>query len=79
MLILWVRDYPNGWPPLQHMIVEGLARSCSPEARSLAEDIAVRWLRTNYATYKKTGAMQEKYNVETCGEAGGGGEYKIQV
>lgn len=72
-------DFPNGWAPLQHMIVEGLARSGSKEARSLAEDIAVRWIRTNYAAYKKTGTMYEKYDVEECGKAGGGGEYVAQT
>ncbi|RRT67358.1 hypothetical protein BHE74_00039777, partial [Ensete ventricosum] len=72
-------DFPNGWAPLQHMIVEGLANSGSEEARSLAEDIAVRWIRTNYVAYKKTGAMHEKYDVEACGKIGGGGEYKPQV
>lgn len=72
-------DFPNGWAPLQHMIVEGLARSGSLEARSLAEDIAVRWIRTNYVGFKKTGAMHEKYNVEKCGEFGGGGEYVPQT
>ncbi|CAL5360284.1 unnamed protein product [Camellia sinensis] len=61
-------DFPNGWAPLQHMIVEGLARSGSKEARSMAEDIAVRWIRTNYVAYKKSGAMHEKYDVEKCGE-----------
>ncbi|EEF43408.1 alpha,alpha-trehalase, putative [Ricinus communis] len=72
-------DFPNGWAPLQHMIVEGLAKSGSQEAKSLAEDIAVRWVRTNYVGYKKTGAMHEKYNVEKCGESGGGGEYVPQT
>uniref|UniRef100_A0A2N9H7U0 Trehalase n=1 Tax=Fagus sylvatica TaxID=28930 RepID=A0A2N9H7U0_FAGSY len=72
-------DLPNGWAPLQHMIVEGLARSGSKEARSVAEDIAVRWLRTNYVGYKKTGTMHEKYDVEKCGEFGGGGEYVPQT
>ncbi|KAJ8513267.1 hypothetical protein OPV22_003701 [Ensete ventricosum] len=72
-------DFPNGWAPLQHMIVEGLANSGSEEARSLAEDIAVRWIRTNYVAYKKTGAMHEKYDVEACGKIGGGGEYKPQT
>lgn len=61
------------------MIVEGLARSGSKEARKLAEDIAVRWIRGNYVTYKRTGAMHEKYNVENCGDFGGGGEYVPQV
>ncbi|THU74325.1 hypothetical protein C4D60_Mb04t32170 [Musa balbisiana] len=72
-------DFPNGWAPLQHMIVEGLANSGSEEARSLAEDIAVRWIRTNYVAYKKTGAMHEKYDIEACGKIGGGGEYKPQT
>uniref|UniRef100_A0A0D9XLM9 Trehalase n=1 Tax=Leersia perrieri TaxID=77586 RepID=A0A0D9XLM9_9ORYZ len=72
-------DFPNGWAPLQHMIVEGLLRSDSAEARKLAEDIATRWVRTNYAAYKATGAMHEKYDVEACGKSGGGGEYKPQT
>ncbi|KAF5935291.1 hypothetical protein HYC85_026420 [Camellia sinensis] len=57
-------DFPNG-----------LARSGSKEARLMAEDIAVRWIRTNYVAYKKSGAMHEKYDIEKCGEFGGGGEY----
>ncbi|KAK7840196.1 trehalase [Quercus suber] len=61
------------------MIVEGLGRSESKKARSVAEDIAVRWIRTNYVGYKKTGAMHEKYDVEKCGEFGGGGEYVPQT
>ncbi|KAK6263301.1 hypothetical protein QUC31_009117 [Theobroma cacao] len=73
------RDFPNGWAPLQHMIVEGLSRSGSTEARSIAKDIAERWIRTNYVAYKKTGAMHEKYDVEKCGEYGGGGEYIPQT
>ncbi|KAL4302987.1 hypothetical protein GQ457_10G005980 [Hibiscus cannabinus] len=72
-------DFPNGWAPLQHMIVEGLSRSASVEARRVAKDIAERWLRTNYVAYKKTGAMHEKYNVEKCGDYGGGGEYIPQT
>ncbi|KAL7100380.1 hypothetical protein ACP275_09G142400 [Erythranthe tilingii] len=72
-------DFPNGWAPLQHMIVEGLVRSGSEQARCLAEDIAVKWIRTNYVAYKKTGAMHEKYDVQKCGAYGGGGEYIPQT
>ncbi|XP_073111925.1 probable trehalase isoform X2 [Elaeis guineensis] len=72
-------DFPNGWAPLQHMVVEGLANSVSKEAKSVAEDIAIRWIRTNYAAYMKTGTMHEKYDVEACGKIGGGGEYKPQT
>ncbi|CAJ1937202.1 unnamed protein product [Sphenostylis stenocarpa] len=72
-------DFPNGWAPLQHMLVEGLLKSGSQEARSLAEEIAIRWITTNYIVYKKTGVMHEKYDVEHCGEFGGGGEYVPQT
>lgn len=73
------RDSPNGWAPIQHMIIEGLSKSGSIEAKSMAEDIAIRWIRTNYVAYKRTGTMHEKYNVENCGDFGGGGEYVPQV
>ncbi|XP_057510987.1 probable trehalase [Actinidia eriantha] len=72
-------DFPNGWAPLQHTIVEGLVRSGSKEARSMAEDIAVSWIRTNHVAFKKSGAMHEKYDVQKCGEFGGGGEYVPQT
>ncbi|KAI4376129.1 hypothetical protein MLD38_013920 [Melastoma candidum] len=72
-------DFPNGWAPLQHMIVEGLTRSTSIKARILAKEIAVSWIRTNHVAYKKTGAMHEKYIVDKCGEFGGGGEYVPQT
>ncbi|KAF3328137.1 putative trehalase [Carex littledalei] len=72
-------DFPNGWAPLQHMIIEGLASAHSKEARQLAESIAINWIKTNFVAYKKTGAIHEKCNVESCGEYGGGGEYKPQT
>uniref|UniRef100_A0ACD5TND7 Uncharacterized protein n=1 Tax=Avena sativa TaxID=4498 RepID=A0ACD5TND7_AVESA len=72
-------DFPNGWAPLQHLIVEGLMNSGSTEAKKFAEDVATSWVRTNYAAYKSTGAMHEKYDVEACGKSGGGGEYKSQT
>ncbi|KAL6005633.1 hypothetical protein ACLOJK_006203 [Asimina triloba] len=59
--------------------VEGLVKSGIPEAYKLAEDIAIRWITTNYASYKSTGAMHEKYDVEYCGKTGGGGEYIVQT
>lgn len=61
------------------MLVEGLVKSGLKEARSLAEEIAVRWITTNYISFKKTGVMHEKFDVGHCGEFGGGGEYVPQV
>lgn len=57
-------DFSNGWAPLQHMIVEGLVKSGSKEARSLAKDIAIKWINTNYAAYKENGTMHEKYDMQ---------------
>ncbi|KAK4365528.1 hypothetical protein RND71_016886 [Anisodus tanguticus] len=56
-----------------------LKESGLEEARALAKDIAVRWIRTNYVAYKKTGAMYEKYDVTKCGAVGGGGVYVAQT
>jgi alpha,alpha-trehalase len=64
---------------LQNLIVEGLVSSGSTEAKELAEDIATGWIRTNYAAYKSSGVMYEKYDVEFCGRSGGSSEYKHQV
>ncbi|KAL6840748.1 hypothetical protein ACP4OV_029612 [Aristida adscensionis] len=72
-------DYPNGWAPLQYLIAEGFVNSGSAQAWELAEDIATRWVRTNYAAYKASGVMYEKYDVETCGKPGGSGEFKHQT
>ncbi|KAK6935578.1 Glycoside hydrolase, family 37 [Dillenia turbinata] len=57
----------------------GKVRSESKEAKTSAKDIAVRWIKTNYATYMKTGKMHEKYDVQRCGEFGDGGEYVPQT
>jgi alpha,alpha-trehalase len=67
-------DAPNGWAPLQWMAVEGLARYGED---ALARDIAKRWLATVQRTYRDTGKMLEKYDVEER-KPGGGGEYPTQ-
>ncbi len=67
-------DAPNGWPPLQWVAVEGLARYGH---RPLAREIAQRWIGTVDSTYHDTGKLLEKYNVEER-LPGGGGEYPLQ-
>ncbi len=72
-------DAPNAWPPLQHMLIEGLSRCGVAEGQRLAQDIASRWLRSAWEGYKTTGHMHEKYNAREPGVCGGGGEYTPQV
>ena len=72
-------DFPNAWPPLQHMLIEGLARSSSKELQDEALKFAQKWITTNYKAWRSTGHMFEKFNVSVHGAPGGGGEYKIQI
>jgi alpha,alpha-trehalase len=86
-------DYPNAWPPLQHMLVEGLDRCGGATAAALAERIAGAYLRAAAAGLRgRHGVMHEKYDArvgagagagaeeeEGAARAGGGGEYAPQV
>ncbi|CAD7701963.1 unnamed protein product [Ostreobium quekettii] len=71
-------DFPNGWPPLQCMLIEGLM-GAGPKGMDLAQSLARAWLATNFETFQKTGHMHEKYDVREIGRAGAGGEYTPQV
>ena len=68
-------DAPNGWAPLQWMSIWGLDR-CGQ--KTLAKDIAQRWIRLNTKVYLRTGKLMEKYNVENLSLEAGGGEYPGQ-
>ncbi|XP_038635516.1 trehalase isoform X4 [Scyliorhinus canicula] len=72
-------DSPNAWPPLQQIIIEGLAKSSSEAARSIAFQQAQKWIQANWVVYQKHQAMFEKYDVSGDGKPGGGGEYDVQV
>lgn len=72
-------DFPNAWPPLQHMLIAGLAESSSEEIKQEALNFAQKWITTNYKAWRSTGHMFEKFNVSVQGAPGGGGEYRIQV
>jgi alpha,alpha-trehalase len=67
-------DMPNGWAPLQWIAIEGLVRYGHD---ALAKRIARSWVNTVTVTFRETGKMMEKYDVEQC-RPGGGGEYPLQ-
>ena len=56
--------YPLGWPPLQLVAAEGLARYGYQKE---AARISRRFLGLMLAQYEKTGKLWEKYNVVTGG------------
>lgn len=68
-------DFPNGWPPLQWIVVKGLLNY---EFKGEASQVSCRWLQLNERVYKQTGKMLEKYNVVSPDLKGGGGEYPLQ-
>nr|AQY15496.1 membrane-bound trehalase-like protein isoform 1 [Gampsocleis gratiosa]AQY15497.1 membrane-bound trehalase-like protein isoform 2 [Gampsocleis gratiosa]AQY15498.1 membrane-bound trehalase-like protein isoform 3 [Gampsocleis gratiosa] len=72
-------DYPNAWPPLQYIMIEGLDATGDPWAQELAYMIAEKWVRSNYKAYNETEAMYEKYDATVLGGHGGGGEYETQL
>lgn len=72
-------DFPNTWPPLQHLLVEGLRSSAVPQGAELAKELALKWIQTCYVAYQKTGQMHEKYNAVLVGGVGNGGEYVPQT
>lgn len=68
-------DAPNGWPPLQWLVIVGLKNYGFIK---LADEIKNRWLLLNRNVFKRTGKMFEKYNVEDTTLFAGGGEYDLQ-
>ncbi|VDD87297.1 unnamed protein product [Enterobius vermicularis] len=72
-------DFPNGFGPLNFMVIEGLRKSENPEMQDQAFRIAHKWIMSNYRVFRKTGYMWEKYNViGLYSSPGAGGEYAVQ-
>ncbi|XP_062558663.1 trehalase isoform X4 [Armigeres subalbatus] len=72
-------DFPNVWPPMQHMLIMSLDGLNSADAKELAFKWAQRWVRGNFIAYNETQAMFEKYSAVELGGHGGGGEYEVQT
>jgi alpha,alpha-trehalase len=69
-------DAPNGWAPLEWMMIWGLDRCGQKNLASLA---AKRWIKLNIQVYKRTGKLMEKYNVtDIINKEAVGGEYAGQ-
>ncbi|KAH0477200.1 MAG: hypothetical protein KVP17_003038 [Porospora cf. gigantea B] len=71
-------DFDNAWPPLVHMVVEGLSKSSDMEIVKLARRQACKWVRTCYLAYKESNSMFEKMSTVHM-KAGEGGEYDVQT
>lgn len=58
-------DYPNSWPPLQHIMIVGLNNTNDESAQRYAFELAQKWVRSNYKGYLETEAMFEKVRKVT--------------
>lgn len=75
-------DFPNAWPPLQHILVAGLLKTQNEEARQIALNIARTYTQCTIFSCPEDAEvchMFEKYDVNNTGVAGGGGEYDVQT
>jgi len=67
-------DYPNGWPNLHWLVLDGMWRyGYTQEVRRIAE----KWLSLNCTIRERTGDFWEKYDV-VAGEVGKSAVYPTQ-
>jgi alpha,alpha-trehalase len=71
-------DFPNAWSPMEYFLIKGLENLNSKKAHEIAKFLAHKWILNNYCTWEKTGHMYEKYDVNSVGSPGHGGEYEVQ-
>lgn len=72
-------DFPNGWSPLQHIVIEGMRKSDNPDVQEMAYLLARKWVLANYEVYRETNKMWEKIDViGNIPKPGSGGEYDVQ-
>lgn len=50
-------DFPNGWAPLQHMVIVGLNATGVPAAVATAHEIARVWTLSNFIAFQTSGYM----------------------
>lgn len=53
-------DFPNGWPPLQAFIIQGLYNTRQKFAKRVAANLALAWLSSNQKGHDVRGIMFEK-------------------
>ncbi len=52
-------DWPNGWAPLQHLLISGLHSTGEAGAQALAREIARRWLASGLAGYTASAPQRD--------------------
>ena len=58
-------DFPNCWPPLEHILVLGLEKTNLPEAKAFAFSIAEKRVLNSYLNFQQLGHMYEKVYMQS--------------
>ncbi|KIH63723.1 alpha,alpha-trehalase [Ancylostoma duodenale] len=58
-------DFPNGFSPLNHMVVEGLRKSQNAQMQDAGYRLARKWIMGNFKVWKETNHMWEKSMVNS--------------
>ncbi|KAL4856740.1 putative trehalase [Chlorella vulgaris] len=69
-------DWPNAWPPITCMLVEGCEAYGGMAGSKLAAALAQQYLATAHSAWGQSGRNYEKFDSRRQGAAGGGGEYE---
>ena len=56
-------DFPNAWPPLQIIVIQGLMYTEERDAKNLAHYLAQNWIYANHKGYLDTKEMFEKVRI----------------
>ena len=58
-------DFPNGWPPLQQLMIVALENTGHARAKDLAFKLARKWILNNFEAFTESwpNAMFEKVRV----------------
>lgn len=57
-------DYPNVWPPMMHILIEGLNNLGTPKAVDLSKRLRMKWMRIAYQGFMSTGTVFDKVRKE---------------
>ena len=57
-------DFPNAWPPLQIIVIQGLIYTNDGHANTLAFELAQNWIYANYKGFNDTNEMFEKVRIQ---------------
>ncbi|KAH8337872.1 hypothetical protein KR067_007719 [Drosophila pandora] len=63
-------DYPNSFPPMMFIVIEGLDNLGTPESKAMSKKWAHHWTKSVYAAYKNENRIFERYNCNEFGQPG---------